>query len=518
MSIRITGINSGMDTDSMVQELVNAYSEQGEKYTKAKTKTEWKQEAWTTLNSKIKNFYTKYASTMRFSDMYNKKSTTVSDSSKASVIAADGAVTGTQTLKVNQMAKAGYLTGGSLSSSVSSSTKLSDILGSSISDDTKITLNIGDKDLTTLEDGTTEGGNFTKTLELSVNSDTTVSDFVKQLNAIDGITASYDETNHRFFISSNESGATNNFSFSGNTGEAADVLNSLGLTGDTATKISGQDAEIILNGATFTSSSNTFSINGLTITAKGLTGDDELSLVTDTDVDTIYNNIKNFVTEYSSLINELDKLYNAESASDYEPLTDDEKEEMTDDEIEKWETKIKDSLLRRDSDIDTLASAMRSSMLKTYDVTTASGETKTYSLSSFGIETLSYFDAAENEKNAFHLDGDEDDEYTSTNTDKLRAMIASDPSAVQGFFTQLIGGLYDGMNKISSSSNNYTSYGSFYSDKKLKSDLEDQEDKIEDWEDYLADIEDRYYSQFSAMETALGELNSQQSYLSQLFS
>ena len=98
MSIRITGSASGLDTDSMVKELVHAYDEQGQKYTKAKTKTEWKQEAWTTLNGKIKNFYSKYASNMRFTDKYNAKTTTVSDSSKASVIADNTAPGGIQKL------------------------------------------------------------------------------------------------------------------------------------------------------------------------------------------------------------------------------------------------------------------------------------------------------------------------------------------------------------------------------------------------------------------------------------
>ena len=112
--IRITGMNSGLDTDSMVKELVNAYEKQGEKYTKAKTKTEWKQEAWTNLNNKIKNFFTKQASNMRFSSSYSKKKTTVSDSSKASVIAGNSAVNGTQTLEVKELAKSAYLTSGEI--------------------------------------------------------------------------------------------------------------------------------------------------------------------------------------------------------------------------------------------------------------------------------------------------------------------------------------------------------------------------------------------------------------------
>ena len=86
MAIRITGMASGMDTDAMVKDLVSAYRKKGEKITKTQTKTEWKQEAWTDLNNKVKTFFNKYASEMRFSSSYSKKTTTASDASKVSVL------------------------------------------------------------------------------------------------------------------------------------------------------------------------------------------------------------------------------------------------------------------------------------------------------------------------------------------------------------------------------------------------------------------------------------------------
>lgn len=524
MSIRITGMNSGMDTDAMVRELVNAYEKQGQKYTKKKTTTEWKQEAWKTLNTKIKNFYTKYADTMRFSDMYNRKSTTVSDSSKASVIASGNAVKGTQTLEVNALAKSGYLTGGKLitdsnGAKITSNTKLSDILGKDIAENTEIKINIGSGDGSTFD----AGAATTKTIK--INADTTVDQFVKSLNSLTAsnnpISASFDEKNGRFFISSVDSGVENNFNFESNSSEANEILSSLGIIGNDAVKIQGSDAEITLNGAKFTSSSNSFSINGLTITAKSETSPGEkLSLNTDVDVDAIYNSVKNFFKEYNSLINELDKLYNAKDVSrgknKFEPLTDEEKEAMSDDEIEKWEQKIKDSLFSKDSDIDKIASAMRNSMLKAYKVNVG-GEDKVFSLSSFGIETMGYFEAADNERNAYHIAGDSDDDNYSAKSDKLKSMIAANPEETTSFFTQLMGGLYSELNKIQSESDNYTSYGSFYGDKKIQADYDTQDKQVKKWEDYVADIESKYYKQFTAMEKAMGELQSQQNYLSQLF-
>lgn len=506
MSIRITGSASGLDTDAMVQELVKAYDEKGQSYTKARTKTEWKQEAWATLNTKIKSFYSKYAANMRFSDMYNKKATTVSDSSKASIVASADAVSGTQTLKINNLAAASYLTGSELKkdasgNKVTKETTLADLGVLTGAAKSTLTINKGIGDEENPYDESAKK-------EITLTADMTLGEVAKLIGEA-GYTANFDDSTGRFFISSKESGAANNFDF---TADNASVLTGLGLTGGTSAKVPGADAEIVLNGATFKSSSNSFSINGLTITAKDVTEGAGVNIVTDTDYESIYNNIKSFITEYSSLINEIDKLYNAESAGKYEPLTDEEKDALTDTEIEKWEKKIKDSLLRNDSDLDSIGSAMRNAMLQTFDINGT-----TYSLSSFGIGTLGYFEAADNEKNAYHIDGNADDSYTSENEDKLRAMLAGNTEDTAEFFQKLVGGLYDAMNQVQSRSDNYTSYGSFYSDKKLTTEYTDQTKQIDKWEKYVADIEEKYYKQFTAMESALSNLQSQQSYISQLF-
>jgi len=68
--------------------------------------------------------------------------------------------------------------------------------------------------------------------------------------------------------------------------------------------------------------------------------------------------VKNFVTKYNEILDELNTKYNAKSSRGYDPLTDEQKEAMSDDEIEKWETKIKDSLLRRDSTLNSIISTM----------------------------------------------------------------------------------------------------------------------------------------------------------------
>ena len=209
-----------------------------------------------------------------------------------------------------------------------------------------------------------------------------------------------------------------------------DMINATHEFSKGASRKVGQDSEIELNGATFTSNSNNYSINGITIQVTAKTKDDEqVTITTDTDVDAIYKSIKDMFTEYNKLIKSMDEAYNADSSKGYEPLTDDEKSAMTDDEVEKWETKIKDSLLRKDDTLSSIINTMKNDMASSITI-----NGKSYALSSFGIATQGYFASGENEKGVYHIDGDSDDSVTSGNDDKLRAAIAGDPETVVSFF------------------------------------------------------------------------------------
>lgn len=279
-----------------------------------------------------------------------------------------------------------------------------------------------------------------------------------------------------------------------------------------ATRVDADDAKITLNDAEFTSSSNVFNINGLTIKATGTTAAGEsLTIATDTDTQGIYDKIKDFLTEYNSVINELTSLYNADSAKGYEPLTDDEKSEMSDSEVEKWETKIKDSILRNDSTISGVMNAMTTSMMKTYTV-----NGKTYSLANFGIHTLGYLNAAKNEQYAYHIDGDEDDSNTSGNTDKLLDMITNNPEDIEEFMKQLTSGLYTALDNKMKSTNLSSAY-TIYNDKQMTKDYSSYTTQIKAWETKIEDLENRYYKQFSNMEKQLAKMQSSTSSLSSLF-
>ena len=114
MAMRLTGMNSGLDTESIIQELVAVRRTKVETAQKEQKKLEWKQEAWKDLNSKIKSFQNKFVSNMRLSSDYAKKTTKVSNSDVANVITGENAVNSVQSLRVERLAKTAYLTGGNI--------------------------------------------------------------------------------------------------------------------------------------------------------------------------------------------------------------------------------------------------------------------------------------------------------------------------------------------------------------------------------------------------------------------
>lgn len=528
-------MNSGLDTESIVQQLVAAKQIKVDDLKNDQKKLEWKQTAWQDLNNKIYSLYSGTLSKLRLSSAFNKQKTTVSDSTKATVTA-NGAPNGSQTLKVKQIAKMGYLTGKKLEGEMvrKSSNYIEGIdehlTGQKIKVTATVTLAKGDKykldsngnavkatpeELFEEKAGrlklkTAEGGEEVKlATEITFDKDMKISDFVSKLREA-GVNANFDEENQRFFISAKKAGEDNDFTIENLSG--GNALELLGLDETKgASRIDGENAKIELNGSEFTSTSNTFNINGLTINAMAVTGDEEVLINTMEDTSAVYDTIKDFLTEYNELINEIDKLYNADSARKYNMLSADEKESMTDEEVEKWEGTIKGALLRKDTQLGSVMNTMTQAMLKTFEI-----NGKTVGLSTFGIKTLGYFTAKDNERHAYHIDGDEDDENTRDQEDKLMKALTEDPEGTIEFFSSLCKNLYGELDKTMSRSTDYSSMYKVYNDKQLKKDYDNYTKKIKEAEDKLSAYEDKWYDKFSKMETALAKLQSNQSIVSSM--
>ena len=548
MTIRITGMNSGLDTESIITELVKTKQTKVDKIKSDQKKLEKKQDKWKELNTKIVSFYKGSLSTMRFDSAFNKKTTTVSNSDAATVVTSSGAMNSQQTMNINKLAKSGYLTGGKVSKADESSISMTDTLSTlGVTSSGKMRIYFGAK-----SDDTSDN----EYVDIDVSSTDTIQAFVNKINNAESdsgykVNASFDTTNNRFYLASAETGAEQNFfiqeapygyttdqdgnvfanEISDGTYLAPSALSMLGLStmngwydienneaynsDRIATYQEGNDAEIELNGVTYTSDSNTFEINGLTITVNQTATD--VILNTKSDTSGVYDMIKKFVSEYNELIKELDTLYNADSSDDYDILTAEQEEEMTETEIEEWNNKIDEGLLSKDATVGKIRQAMKSIMLSTYGITNKNGESVIGSLSLFGIATASYFSTDENERGVYHIDGDSDDDTVSSNEDKLSALIASDPDMVADFFKQLSSTLYSKFGDLMKSTD-FSSSFTIYDDKLMKKQYKSYDTQLEDAQQELTDLEDYYYDKFSSMETALSKLDSSSSALSGLIS
>lgn len=628
--VRMTGLASGLDTESMVKELVQASSTKVNKAKQDKQKTEWKKEAWQDLNTKLYNFYKTDLNTFRMPSTYSKKKTTISDSGKVSVTAGSGTTNGTHTVSVKQIASSAYLTGANIKSANSSFKSVNaatdSIAFSDMTDAEGNTLSFGDKTIKvsgadgteynidlndvktvsglndkfkelgldglkasieegkikftnsnaeegqnftvdamdafgvqgTLDGGTGEATSITSDMSLYSATEFTSADINKSTKLSDlgiavgtsfkindkefvtddkttiaslaeglsklGVNASFDATQGRFYINSKESGEANNFTITSSDSNALEIL---GL-GSKATKVDAQDAIIEYNGVEYRGATNQFDINGMNITAKAVTGtynketgeftnDTPISVTVGNDTEGIYNSIKNFVKKYNEIIDEMSKLYNEEK-TDYEPLTDDEKAALSDNQIEKWEEKAKSGLLRRDQTIGSLLTNMRSILNKAVTVTNDDGTTTQYTLASLGIVTSN--DWTENGK--LHILGDEDDEVYSMETNKLKAALESKPEIFSKVFASGDNGT-DGLGKqlneymMKAMKKTETSHAlTFYNDITMDEEIDDYDDKIEELNKKLSDMEDKYYDQFAKMESAMAKLQQQQSYLASL--
>lgn len=272
--------------------------------------------------------------------------------------------------------------------------------------------------------------------------------------------------------------------------------------------IAAKNTKIEFNGAIIESETTNISVAGLELNILSKTATDEtINISVTNDTSAVYDTIKDFITEYNSILKEMSKYYNAGTAKGYNILTDEEKQAMSDADVEKWEGKIKDSLLRRDTTLGAVISSFKNSMMGVY----TSPDGKRYSLSSLGITTSKDY----KEGGLLHIQGDEDDSEYADSTNLLKKMLSEDPDKVANILSSLSSNLYQDLQKKMGSTK-LSGAMTFYNDKEMSSQLSDYKKDIAAWQEKLNKIEDRYYKQFTAMEKALAGMQSQQNSLANL--
>ena len=296
--------------------------------------------------------------------------------------------------------------------------------------------------------------------------------------------------------------------------------------------IQGQDArmEAYVNGVktTLTSGTNTFDIDGFKVTANGTfeatNASERVTFDKKVDADKIVDAVKSFVEDYNKVLAEINKQYSTQPdhKNTYKPLTDDQKADMTEKQIEEYETKAKQGLLFGDNDLGNLSNALRfvfsNSNLDAIGVSVSTSysdrgritldETKLRSaLASDPDAVAEAFTAPLEQKQVTNSDGSTswvDDTSSGGAISRLKVRLdqyAATTGATKGILIEKAGSQYSPTALLQNM---------------LQDRIDSYDDVIDTLTDRLNDKIDFYTSKFSKLETLIAQMNSQSSYLSSL--
>ena len=355
----------------------------------------------------------------------------------------------------------------------------------------------------------------------NITADTTVDGLLTAINNNKdaGVTATYLGSENKFVLSSNEKGEGRKITLGADPKYTTDAANLI-FGGDSTDGTDGE-MSILYNGVqtTITSSSNTFSIDGLDIRATNTfntgsaTAEGGVRFTASADTEKVTETVKKFIEAYNAMIDEVRTQATTKPDSNYKPLTDDQKNEMNETSIKNWEDKAKEGILYNSSalkDLDNATQGIFSSMM---------------------INGVSYDDL---EKIGISFS----DDYTAGgkivfDEEKFKTAMDSDPEKVSDLFT----GTHGIVNTIDSTlstyatryaSRNGNSYGVLIEEagseklsltltnNSIYKELKDMQETITNLQSQLSTEQDRYISQFTQMERLINQMNSQSSYLSQL--
>ncbi len=365
---------------------------------------------------------------------------------------------------------------------------------------------------------------------IKVYEDDTMASLMERINNTKEarVKISYQEAADKFTFTSTEEGASGTVKLRGPAKtlfglEGNEYVNESGQDAIVAVKYAGSDEAVELNRG-----SNSFTVDGLTINVKGEFGyDDSGALITNdpdtvveidaqVDADSIVDAVKSMIEEYNSIIELVNKEVKTKPDRDYEPLTSEQKKELSEDEIEAWEKKAKEGLLYADSDIRSLTSDLR------FIIDGGIAQ----ELAEMGISTSSTY--SDNGKINF-------------DESKFRAALASDPERVQELFAEssvkntngngsskgIATNLKSVLDKYVNTTGAMTNKGILIrkaghesspmsvTENTMYSQLKEIKERIASLQERLETERDRYIKQFTSLETLISQMNSQSGWLSQ---
>lgn len=370
---------------------------------------------------------------------------------------------------------------------------------------------VGTKVLTVSHDG--------QNYDFNVTAATTIGDLVTEMNNQmndAGIHVSLNSSGELSFANADK---TKPITFSDDDGGNLEIT--LGVDSMTVNSsivnIRGINAKVFFNGIEAEYDSNTFSIAGMSFTAKQ-SSNTVVEIGVAQDVDAVVDTIKKFVEKYNSLIDEVNKEVLEKKQRSYQPLTSEERKAMSEDEIEKWEERARSGMLSNDPLLTNGLNALRISLS---DSVSGLPEGQINSLAKIGISNSnisgSTISGTFADRGKIYID-----------EAKLKQAITDDPDEVMALFTAdgatesgdgIANRLHDKASilfqQITDKAGTSTANENNYAIGKENIQITEQMSRLAE---RLEDLEDRYYKQFTAMETYINKMNSQSAWLTQQFS
>ena len=378
--------------------------------------------------------------------------------------------------------------------------------------------------------------------EFTFSGNETLRQVINKINSSDaGVTLYYSSITDTFRLESKATGSAYGLTFEdwkeGSDGDLIETnfLAALKLDPNSESAKGGKDAELVIkNGEgeniTIIRSSNTFTIDGITYNLKKdfvSQGGDYIDVTVARDITKAFENIKGFVEEYNKLIEKINSELKEKRFSDYPPLTESQKEEMTEKEIELWEEKARSGMLRNDPILQNIVYSMRRALIEGV-------EGVSIGLSSIGITTGSYTEGGKLHidesklKEALETKGDEimmlfckesEIEYSPDLTAEERAKRYKESGLMQIIYDIIEDNIRTKRDKDGRKGILLEKAGIVGDTSEFKNiiydQLKDMDKRINDAIERMYKAEERYWRQFTALETALQQMYSQSAWLFQ---
>lgn len=515
-SNRLTGLATGIDTDAMVKEMLTNDQSKIDKVDQKKQTITWQQEAYREIITDVKGFYDKYFSATSSDYILSTKvfSTTNVSSSNSNVISAvagAGANNVNYQFEVKQLAESPQM-------STNKATNGKDITKSSTLAELGLqkTTNSEGKEVATEISFKIKYSDKDESSVITINSDDTIESIMKKINdSTSGeIKATYSEMTGKFTITSKTTGEASTLEIvnveKDDKGEfketgSSDALSFLGIKGE---KTTGQDSKInVLDSAgniikeNLTNSKNTFTIDNITYTLSGTTKPGEtVSINSKTDTSQTLNKMKSFIEEYNKMMDDIYDKVTQKKNNDYPPLTEAQREEMSEDEIEKWEAKAKAGILRNDSELRKFMDDIKNSIFGTV------GDTG-LSLTDIGITSISDY----NKPGQLAINEDKFTKSLEENGDKVYKVVTGSFEKIKNVLYNNVGSSNGALVKKAGIEKSSTTVNNLFSNQ-----IKAQEELIKKLTTKMHDKENALYKKFARLESSMNTFNSQMTYLTSM--